>query len=386
MIEQDILSGRRCTLLLEIENSITEGLPHTKAFAVRILGNLKYDSKFNEFDTQLAYGGYPQVAELGFMLASGFAHSKEAEGIFLTALERLQQRDAKGLSQLSADDIAILGLADGICSILKKSMNAKAETARNWLTNLLEERVTSKKIWTFQLRELAIDLLAKRQVIRTDLDTNMVFETTNSALEIVIRNCWPTVFTGGYRLPKERFNSILTGLLRDPLPDNGESEKLVIWLKALDLLIEQTCDGLFPKDTFEIEGMDLLGNIKSKLDKIAESRAKRSIRFGVGFVILVWLLLLISIPIFGWNTIDPIAFVVGGVFSLVGYLYYAITLHEANPGEFLRLLTEQKTRELYKFVDFKPEIYKKLQNIGARDLLSSMSDIMEFEKCPNKLE
>lgn len=379
MIEQDILAGRRIALLLEIENSIAQGLPHSKAFAVRILGELKYDCSFNELDTQLAYGGYPQVAELGFMLASGFANSKNAEEIFLTALERLQQRDTKGLSQLSADDIAILGLADGICTILKKTANPKAETAKYWLTNLLDEKVTSKKIWTFRIRELAIDLLSNRQVNKTDIDTH-TFDTTNFAVEIVLRNCWPTTFTEGYRLTKDRFVPILTSLLKDPLPNNGESEKLVTWLKALDLLLEQTCEGLFPKDQFEIEGMDLLGGIKSKLDKIAEIRAKRTIRIGMGLVILVWLSLLISIPIFGWNTIDPIAFIVGGSFSLFGYLFFAITLHEANPGEFLRLLTQQKKRELYQFADFKPEIYKKLQNVGIQYLLPPVKSIAEFDK------
>ena len=56
-------------------------------------------------------GHYPQIATLGFSIGSG---NKDYTEIFLTSLNRLQRRTEQGLQDFASDDIAILGVADGL--------------------------------------------------------------------------------------------------------------------------------------------------------------------------------------------------------------------------------------------------------------------------------
>ena len=123
MTAQYVLVERRNELKRIVQVSFDDARSHSKAFALRILGFTLAVEVLDtcEFDFSVVldsvdYGGFPDVAYLGFGIGAHTRNElpKQAIDAFTSGLERLQSRKGNRLKDFASDDIAVLGVADGI--------------------------------------------------------------------------------------------------------------------------------------------------------------------------------------------------------------------------------------------------------------------------------
>src|SRR5687768_10250757 len=136
MMPLDVLAQRRQTLIAIVREQFKHAPAHTKGLAVRVLGNAivtEIDISMNSLVTpdEAIYGGYPNVACLGFLLASGMCGTTEHRLIFIDGLRRLANRSSQGL-YFASDDIALLGMADGLASVHAQEMNQQNGELEDW--------------------------------------------------------------------------------------------------------------------------------------------------------------------------------------------------------------------------------------------------------------
>ncbi len=158
MIGQILLTERKAQLIEVITKGWKSCRPHTAAFLLRILpAHIKRDLETSGLlgvssELESTYGGYPDVAFLGYSLASEPSDSKLAS-LFLEGCERLRKRDTYSTRPFFLDDLAVLGVADGL-AILPQETQMKS-----WLLEGIE-RNSHQSLWSSRMRHLASDLLA----------------------------------------------------------------------------------------------------------------------------------------------------------------------------------------------------------------------------------
>ncbi len=250
MIGQEFLHERKDHLFSILKNGLSASRPHTVAFVLRVLSPLyiqelqKLGTLMNSFPGDFApYGGYPDVAYLGFTLAT---HSKDAQlsTTFLEGLQRLKKRDIATMKPFFLDDVAILGIADG-CSVLPQTVQEKL-----WLLEGIE-RIATPKQWSSRMRSLAADLLDNRgrlKIAINDEDIDVL------ALELVLRKTWVDHFNQTNYFSIEIQREMLKRLLSNPLPNPEDLERAAVWLTALDEIIDVATQALLPtvSDTVRI--------------------------------------------------------------------------------------------------------------------------------------
>src|SRR5690606_17829412 len=111
---------RRKQLLSVIEASESSQL-QSHGFVLRVLAASGAEALASALMTRQSidideciYGGFPAVTYLGFLIGAGRVDVASAAPAFLAGLERIRQRPTTMQSTLRADDVALLGLADGL--------------------------------------------------------------------------------------------------------------------------------------------------------------------------------------------------------------------------------------------------------------------------------
>ena len=257
MTAQYILTERRNELKKTVQGSFDDARPHSKAFALRILGFTLAAEILDicEFDfsavlESVDYGGFPDVAYLGFGIGAYTRNElpKQTIDAFISGLERLQSRKSNRLKDFASDDIAVLGVADGISKLL--TSEADVTLARTWLLALLGEHSVGN-IWSDRMRALAGDLLDDVGRLRTKVEED---DTDKLALELCLRASWPYAFRNCPYPDQQARNALLKTLLVESAPPYGDLERTAIWLRTLDLLVDETVEALTPSisDTVRI--------------------------------------------------------------------------------------------------------------------------------------
>lgn len=241
MIGQELLADRKKHLLQVIANGWKSSRPHTMAFVLRVLP--PYHKKELEqaglidIATPLepTYGRYPDVAVLGFSLAADPENISTAQS-FLEGCERLKKRDAASMRPFFLDDVAILGVADGLAKLPNEI------ELRQWLFEGIE-RFNGQALWSTRMRQLASDLLDGRGRLKITPNTS---QTDEVALELLLSGIWKPLFLSTQRPSEAQQHHLLRHLLSDSLPSEDDIERATVWLIALDRLVTFATESLVP--------------------------------------------------------------------------------------------------------------------------------------------
>lgn len=251
MTSQNIMTERREQLKEIIKGSIETVPAHSKGFAVRINEMRKgqkilpdkykaerMSQRYVSSKYMIHYGGFPYTACLGFAMAgTPLAQiSQEMVDTFIEGLRRLQGRSGESLDDLASDDMAILGLADGVFKLLKMD-EERLQDAKRWLLAIVKSKDLSNNIWSNRLRLLAGDLLDGLGRLRKPMKQN---DVDGLALELSIRPVWAEQFRHASYPNHKVCQNLLKDLLTRPAPTVGDLDRAMIWLIALEKLIAET--------------------------------------------------------------------------------------------------------------------------------------------------
>jgi hypothetical protein len=253
-----VFDARRDALRRAFLESIGDAPVQATAFALRILrrsdverltlsspdvaGRLDADTTDLASAAGLAetvvYGGVPQLAALGFALARVSEVDPAHAGAFLDALDRLRQRPVGALDVLADDDLALLGIADGL-HVLKHEERASA--SKVWLAGIINSRVGSDE-FSMRVRALALDSLDERGRLRSEVpyDSHDVL-----ALDLVAQNVWPEQYVGSAVVSRDARKRLFSMLL-DSNAHHGDVEKSALHLAALERLFDDAAATALP--------------------------------------------------------------------------------------------------------------------------------------------
>lgn len=277
MRPKDLLFARRAHLERVVRSSLEGARPHSLGFARRILGREDVDDDDGTSAQassvvldRARYGGYPEVARVGFFLG-GRLRSDIADTFlddYLAVLERFSKRAGAGVSEFAQDDVAVLGVADGVSRIVSWEMQ-DAPRLRDWLLDLVDGNRASGA-WSARARDLAADLLDGRGRVRVKVGRASPDE---GALDLCLREAWPQAFLGAPFPDEGVRQKLLERLLQDCTPDVGDLERASIWLRSLDLLVRQASQSMV---TSASDVVRLLENTQSAMKRwVWEKSARR---------------------------------------------------------------------------------------------------------------
>lgn len=244
----DLLAGRIAALRQVVARSFDQASGQSQGFALRILGvceSLPGGGSTNAFNLDAAadsapYGGVPVAAYLGFGIGSRQDVPTSAGEAFSRSLERLRNRVGDRLDAFLADDLAVLGVADGV-AVLGGTSQIASEFGR-WLSTLIHQQ-GSARFWSERIRALAADLVDERERLRSQVPAS---DLEALALELCLRRTWPHAFRNTPVPEREVQQTLMQGLLTEPAPKVGDLERAVVWLCALNLLVEQAAMAVVP--------------------------------------------------------------------------------------------------------------------------------------------
>jgi hypothetical protein len=230
---------RHTTLTQALQN--TQGdLPHSLAFVCRLFGYPQMSQLHPDVEALIdsrsdhtAYGGFPCLAALGYFLGAAETLSAELVQRFLNGMKRLQQRPH--FDELVYDDVALLGIADGLSRISQKYSDTTE--ACHWLLQVIS--TPSSEQWSHRMRMLAGDLLDQRGRLRVHPDQ---FTEDVIALDSVLRAVWPQAFVTVSPIENDRQKQTFRSLLVLDIPQ--DIERIAIWLKCLDIWVNATVASL----------------------------------------------------------------------------------------------------------------------------------------------
>jgi len=361
MKEEWPLFINRNVLTDKIRDSIVASQLHSLAFAFRICdGGIAVEAELTTvldiFTGDTVYGGFPEVASLGYKLAASKTRSEVLELCFLDSIKRQKSRSEKALEALSLDDVALLGFADGITAVRRYYPESEMNQIQDWLLDLINKE-PKRNIWTSRLRDLAGDLLDKRGRLKVPPS----WDNINSATaELVLRASWPDEFVNVELPPHNVYKKIFASLMKNGVPNVEQVEEIVVWLRGFDLLVEQNTESLFPHSENEKIAVSMLEAIKEKIDLLAHRNTRIRIAFGLLIIIPVWTGLFLVKESLPKVLQDRFDFLVGFVSLIGAYLYYALTQREINPKEIYSQIYEKQKLILYRKLGFDVEKYNKL--------------------------
>lgn len=193
----------------------------------------------------LAYGGIPAVARTGFQASSPGSFDPL---LFLQAVDRIRGRPKNGRDQLGADDIALLGIANGLSKC--EGVDGAHDERKRWLLAIIAG-TGHAPAWTQRARQLAGDLLDGAGRLRADPAT----EANARALDLVLRNSWPQAYSQTSFIGPDERREILAALLSSELPPDGELERSAVWLVAFRLLVQKMATDLVPDYNTLVEAL-----------------------------------------------------------------------------------------------------------------------------------
>lgn len=360
-MEQEILSLRRNQLIEIINDLLNSCALHSGFFAYRILG-VAYSAEITRFDNlwsfdndSILYGGYPELAGLGYKISSSESVSREEANKYISGIERLMERPTIVLESLSADDVAILGLADGLLRLSNENFQLDLSRFSEWLTEIINGS-SGKTFWTYRLKFLAGDLLDNRGRLRTSLTQ---INVNSKALEVVLRYVWSDQYDLISPLSWDEYQQLFSELLVNSV-DGIDIEKAAIWLRTIDILLKQATKLLLPKTDKEALAINQLTSIKSKLDRNAESQTRRIIWLYFACLAGIVIDLVLLTFRYSWGVIEPWTFFGGLSFILLSVFYFAITARELSLRAFYENELEKNKRRTYRRVGFDSEQYNQI--------------------------
>jgi len=276
MTGQELLRAQREQLAAVVRASFGEA-SHVDAFAARILGEQAVKDLIPSFSfcpptivDEARYSGYPQVAYMGFGLGTGRLSEATTGSAFLAGLRQLQHRSEQRVADFATDDIALLGVADGLACLMNKAVEAHIHL-RDWLVQIIDRgpQITQ---WSNRTHALAGDLLDGRG--RLQASPNMT-SVDALALEFALRATYPQSFATSPLSSTAQQHDLLTALLTEIAPLQGELDRASIWFAALSMLVDAAVVGLIPTSTDVIR---LLENVQHALKRWPwKSTARRGI-------------------------------------------------------------------------------------------------------------
>lgn len=311
MIAYDCLGERRKEIIDRLRENYSYARKHSQGFVLRLFGLEKAISLINiegfDYDSvaeKVSYGGFPYLAYLGFGIGATNLNdlNPTVADAFIAGFKRLQGKSQSSLQEFLSDDVAVLGVADGLAK-LSCTRNMIGNTEANWLTNRAEN-FYSRNLWSNRFRDLAGDLLDERGRLLERIPEE---DPVKVALELAARETWPYQFRKSIYPHQESRQMLLKRLLLDPIPDQGDLELLSIWLKALDLIIDESVQALVSSVS---EVTHLLRRTQYSLKRWVWERTSRRVNADRTFWIIdneahvqsfLWAILY---PIFGENLVD----------------------------------------------------------------------------------
>jgi len=358
MIDNRFVSPTRQFLVDAVKKTVSESQVHSLAFALRIcdtrlIQETGLEDVLNQMTGDAVYGGYPEVAGLGYKIAINSNDNNKLLDTFLDGVRRQRSRSLEALGALSLDDVALLGFAEGLLAAKKANHTLEVDDLQQWLLDLINLE-PKRKIWTSRLRDLAGDLLDGKGRLYSLPDW---IDLNAASLEIVLKDTWHEYQPNSDFLTLDFFQDLLGRLMKHANPKTSQVEEVIIWLKALDLLIEQNSKFLFPKTDTAIS---MLVDVKKRIDMAALRNARLSLLFG-SFVIVVinvaYFLAREQLPVKLQDRLDIFLPVIS---VLAGYIYVAFTQKEINPKEIFLQILEKHKLKLYKKWGFDIEKFNKL--------------------------
>ncbi len=240
---QQLLVARREELSLAIRTSLGKNLDGD-AFALRVLGTDLISeiggepvSERQMTADEILYQGFHGVAYLGFILES----NRDLMDKFTVGITRLAQRSDTSLTTFAADDVALLGVANGLRLLDQKTV-VDYQQLITWLLHLID-RFLSPRQWSSRMRDLAGDWLDHRGRLRAEPDET---DLDVLALEVALRNTWPEAFMATPTSNEAIYRNLLEHLLLQPPPTAGDLERSIVWLKALNSVVNYAAKSLYP--------------------------------------------------------------------------------------------------------------------------------------------
>lgn len=247
MTPQALLADRLAELRRAIASSAQEAAPSALGFAERLHrgGDVATDwmlptASIADVLEAARYGGVPAIAYAGYVLAhSDDATAATNAGPFLDEIARLRGRPGAATGQMLADDIALLGVADGLNRIRDL---ADARDARTWLAAYADSW-SGPPHWTSRARLLAADLMDGRGRLKA---AAMGGDVDAQALELALRRVWPLAATLSPVPSDDQRIATMTELLRRTAPVAGELERAATWSVGLAVLSGEAAVSLVP--------------------------------------------------------------------------------------------------------------------------------------------
>lgn len=247
MTPQFLLCERLAELRRTIEDSSLDAAPSALGFASRMHhacpGLLDWDIPSITIEDALdaaRYGGIPAIARAGYLLAQTDNRGAAQYGQgFLGEIARLRGRPGAVTGQILGDDLALLGIADGL-NWIGGAMNAA--DARRWLASCVDATQASHH-WTGRARLLAADLMDGRGRLKVAAPTG---DVDAEALEHALRKVWPLALRLAPVPSDEQRIGSMTDLLRREAPVTGELERAVAWSLSISALAGEAATALVP--------------------------------------------------------------------------------------------------------------------------------------------
>ncbi|MDT7953557.1 MAG: hypothetical protein RQ966_18810 [Acetobacteraceae bacterium] len=246
-----LLSSRISELKGVILSSLEDANLGSRGLALRLVpgGELSPDGEqaprldLKEAAAALAYGGVPALALAGFAVgvAGHSALPDEAAQAFALAAERVRGRVVTGRGHLGTDDVALLGIADGLACLRASGRDTTA--LDDWLVELADSK-PSGGYWSARMRALGADLLDGRGRLRADPGTG---DIDALALELCLRRTWPSAFRFTGMPARDRQQALMAELLTRDTPMPGELDRAAVWIGALRILVAGAAVALVPE-------------------------------------------------------------------------------------------------------------------------------------------
>jgi hypothetical protein len=275
VIAQELLAGRREQLRAAIRASFSGGMGgptvHHEAFCARTLGiegigrltgSDAFTFMFMPDPSEVRYAGYPRVACVGYGLGAQCLDPHGMGDIFLSGLRRIRHRSDGGISGFSEDDVALLGVADGLARLRAagEGESDELDPLCTWLVDIIRTTAV-REHWSRRMRALADELLGPRGRMRVTPSTQ---DTDALALDFTLREAWPQAFVGSAAPPHGTQPSLVRSLLTDPCPSVGDLPRATVWLCALETLVDAAAGSLLPSVT---DTARILRNIQHALKR-----------------------------------------------------------------------------------------------------------------------
>lgn len=241
-----ILEGRISALTATVTDSWALASDTSIGFALAVLAGFPGLVPVPEIlRGDLAYGGIPAVARTGFQASSSGNFDPL---LFLQAVDRIRGRPKSGRDHLGDDDIALLGIANGLSKC--EGVDGTHDERKLWLLTIIAE-TGHGPTWTQRARQLAGDLLDGAGRLRADPATDVNSRT----LDLVLRNAWPQAYGQTSLIGPDERREILAALLSSELPPDGELERSAVWLVTFRVLVQKMATDLVPDYNTLVEAL-----------------------------------------------------------------------------------------------------------------------------------